>query len=47
MRIAKVLGPQSTNSVEKLVLRDEESQLSKFDLIERPLLNATRAADGL
>ena len=34
-------------SVEKLGLRREERSHKKFDLIERPLLNATRLVDGL
>ena len=36
-RLTPLERRQTTNSVEKLASRDEESQLPKFDLIERPL----------
>ena len=41
------LRPLLADSVEKLDSRPERSMLPKFDLIERPLLNATRTGDGL
>jgi hypothetical protein len=35
------------DSVEKLVWRSRAGTAAKFDLIERPLLNATPSGDGL
>jgi hypothetical protein len=37
----------TTYSVEKLVWQSGAGTASKFDLIEWPLLNATRSGDGL
>ena len=39
--------PLPAYSVEKLVWRSGAGTAAKFDLIERPLLNATRSGDGL
>jgi hypothetical protein len=38
---------RSADSVEKLVWRSGAGTAAKIDLIERPLLNATRPGDGL
>ena len=37
----------SADSVEKLVWQSGAGKAAKFDLIEWPLLNATRSGDGL
>jgi hypothetical protein len=41
------VGLQLADSVEKLVWRSRAGTAAKFDLIERPLLNATPSGDGL
>jgi hypothetical protein len=53
LQSTSVTGPEDrqwrvwVDSVEKLDSRPERLMLPKFDLIERPLLNATRTGDGL
>ena len=42
-----MIGLLVADSVEKLAWRSGAGAAEKFDLIERPLLNATRSGDGL
>jgi hypothetical protein len=46
-RFSQRVGLLRVDTVEKLVWRSGASTAAKFDLIEWPLLNATRSGDGL